>query len=83
MNTDTKPQVNTTVMRGAGRKFGRAAGSKSFIGSLAIFTQVNSRTIFHWAKSGVVHSSETRKDCPPFTHFQLLKENRHEDRPED
>lgn len=25
----------------------------------AIFAQVNSRTIFHWAESGVVHSSET------------------------
>lgn len=25
----------------------------------AIFARVNSRTIFHWAESGVVHSSET------------------------
>ena len=25
----------------------------------AIFAHVNSRTIFHWAESGVVHSSET------------------------
>ena len=25
----------------------------------AIFAQVNSRTIFHWAESGLVHSSET------------------------
>ena len=25
----------------------------------AIFAQVNSRTIFHWAESGVVHSTET------------------------
>ena len=25
----------------------------------AIFAQVNSRTIFRWAESGVVHSSET------------------------
>ena len=25
----------------------------------AIFAHVNSRTIFHWAESGTVHSSET------------------------
>jgi len=25
----------------------------------ALFAQVNSRTIFHWAESGTVHSSET------------------------
>ncbi len=25
----------------------------------AIFAHVNSRTIFHWAESGLVHSSET------------------------
>jgi hypothetical protein len=25
----------------------------------AIFAHVNSRTIFHWAESGAVHSSET------------------------
>ncbi len=25
----------------------------------AIFAQVNSRTIFHWAESGALHSSET------------------------
>lgn len=25
----------------------------------ALFAQVNSRTIFHWAESGAVHSSET------------------------
>jgi hypothetical protein len=25
----------------------------------AIFARVNSRTIFHWAESGAVHSSET------------------------
>jgi len=25
----------------------------------AIFAHVNTRTIFHWAESGVVHSSET------------------------
>jgi hypothetical protein len=34
----------------------------------AIFAKVNSRTIFHWAESGVVHSSETAEGllliCP-------------------
>ena len=25
----------------------------------ALFAHVNSRTIFHWAESGTVHSSET------------------------
>jgi len=29
------------------------------IDDAAIFAQVNSRTIFRWAESGVVHSSET------------------------
>ena len=29
------------------------------IDDAAIFARVNSRTIFHWAESGVVHSSET------------------------
>jgi len=29
------------------------------IDDAAIFARVNSRTIFHWADSGVVHSSET------------------------
>lgn len=29
------------------------------IDDAAIFAQVNSRTIFQWAESGVVHSSET------------------------
>jgi hypothetical protein len=29
------------------------------IDDAAIFAGVNSRTIFHWAESGVVHSSET------------------------
>jgi hypothetical protein len=29
------------------------------IDDAAIFAQVNSRTIFHWAESGAVHSSET------------------------
>ena len=34
----------------------------------AIFAHVNSRTIFHWAESGVLHSSETSEGllliCP-------------------
>jgi len=34
----------------------------------AIFAHVNSRTIFHWAESGVVHSTETAEGllliCP-------------------
>ena len=29
------------------------------IDDAAIFARVNSRTIFHWAESGVVHSTET------------------------
>lgn len=29
------------------------------IDDAAICAQVNSRTIFHWAESGVVHSTET------------------------
>jgi hypothetical protein len=29
------------------------------IDAAAIFAQVSSRTIFHWAESGEVHSSET------------------------
>ena len=29
------------------------------IDDAAIFARVNSRTIFHWADSGVVHSIET------------------------
>jgi len=29
------------------------------IDDAAILARVNSRTIFHWAESGVVHSSET------------------------
>ena len=43
----------------------------------AIFAHVNSRTIFHWAESGVVHSSETPEGllliCPHSPHFHLLK----------
>ena len=39
----------------------------------AIFAQVNSRTIFHWAESGVVHSSETPEGllliCPHSPHL--------------
>ena len=29
------------------------------IDDAAIFARVNSRTIFNWAESGVIHSSET------------------------
>ena len=39
----------------------------------AIFAHVNSRTIFHWAESGVVHSSETPEGllliCPHSPNF--------------
>jgi hypothetical protein len=39
----------------------------------AIFAQVNSRTIFHWAESGVVHSTETPEGllliCPHSPNF--------------
>ena len=38
------------------------------IDDAAIFARVNSRTIFHWAESRVVHSTETREGllliCP-------------------
>jgi hypothetical protein len=38
------------------------------IDDAAIFAGVNSRTIFHWAESGVVHSTETAEGllliCP-------------------
>jgi hypothetical protein len=38
------------------------------IDDAAIFAHVNSRTIFHWAESGLIHSSETREGlmliCP-------------------
>lgn len=39
----------------------------------AIFARVNSRTIFHWAESGAVHSSETPEGllliCPHSLHL--------------
>jgi hypothetical protein len=39
----------------------------------AIFAHVNSRTIFHWAESGVVHSTETPEGllliCPHSPNF--------------
>jgi hypothetical protein len=41
----------------------------------AIFAQVNSRTIFHWAESGMVHSSETPEGllliCPNSPNLHL------------
>ena len=39
----------------------------------ALFARVNSRTIFHWAESGTVHSSETPEGllliCPNSLHL--------------
>lgn len=38
------------------------------IDDAALFARVNSRTIFHWAESGALHSTETREGllliCP-------------------
>lgn len=45
------------------------------IDEAALSAQVNSRTIFHWAESGVVHSSETAEGllliCPNFSNANL------------
>lgn len=45
------------------------------IDDAALFAQVSSRTIFHWAEAGALHSSETREGllliCPNSPNLNL------------
>lgn len=75
MRTQTEITVETErlVVVNRSRKFAWCSHCSRHVEMLsiddaAIFARVNSRTIFHWAEAGIVHSSETTEGllliCP-------------------